>query len=117
MDLGKRLGVKRYVAILRDDSPSSAVNFSYGERRYVLLTYLRPTHGDAWPSVVAGSSLQVDVWIDSATGLLAKTRAVAASALSGGVPLEFEQIFVAWSEDIRIEAPPGALKMNKKVNK
>jgi hypothetical protein len=110
-ELGKKLSVRKYVPVLRDEQPLSAVAYSYAGKRYALLTYRHPIEG-AFVGLFQGSggSVRLELWIDSASGLLAKARGVPTSAQTGAVPQELEEIFVGYSDDIRIEAPPAAPK-------
>jgi hypothetical protein len=110
-ELGKKLSVRKYVPVLRDEQPLSAVTYSYAGKRYALLTYRHPIEGDfvgLFPG--SGGSVRLELWIDSASGLLAKARGVPTGAPTGAVPPELEEVFVGYSDDIRIEAPPAAPK-------
>jgi hypothetical protein len=104
LDVGRRAGFQKYAKVLQSKEPSSVGTHSYAGKRYTLLTYV----GDFELFFVRSpGSAQLELWIDSASGLLAKARLVFA-APSGGAPaqFEYEQVFVGYSGDIRVEAPP-----------
>jgi hypothetical protein len=113
-ELGRKLGLQKYIQVLQSQAPTSVGTYSYAARRYSLLTYLLSVSGD-FESFLTGSSgsIQLALWIDSASGLLVKAHLVPAASPSGGVPPEFEQVFVSYSGDIRVEAPPVEQRMEK----
>lgn len=103
----QRLGLQKYLQILRSEQPSFADIYSYGSKHYDLLVYLLPVGGDykAFLANVNGSA-KLLMWIDSESGSLAKAYFVPTTSPSASVPLEFEQVFVGYSGDVHIE-PPG----------
>jgi len=109
-----KLGLGKYAQVLRDQRPTSAAAYLYSGKRYLLLSYVLPVAGDLaeffmtpGTSQQPGRSLQLELWIDSTSGLLAKARAIESDAPPGAAQLEFEQLFVGYSDSIEIAAPPG----------
>jgi hypothetical protein len=113
-ELGRKLGLQKYIQVLQSQPPTSIGTYSYAGRRYSLLNYLLSVAGDFESFLTDSSgSIQLALWIDSASGLLVKAHLVPAASPSGGVAPEFEQVFVSYSSDIRVEAPPVEQRMKK----
>ena len=110
--LTEKFGLYKYVRILQHEQPISAAQCVYEGKRYGLLTYLLPSGDDFLAKDLKGP-VQVQLWSDAMSGLLARARIVPAPSQAGGVSSEFEQVFVGYGDDIRVDPPPSELTINK----
>jgi len=109
--LRDRLGLRKYVQVLRQEQPLGAETYAYGGRRYVLLSYEIPLAGD-FAALFQGphgpvlqGPLRLELWVEAASGLLVKAHAFGVAAPDGTLPWELEQVFVGYGDSLRIEAP------------
>jgi hypothetical protein len=110
IELNRSLGTEKYLQVMRTEQPGSAGIYLYRGRRYYMLAYELSISGDFKAFFLHESgAAKLLVWIDSETGMLAKTQFTPAANPSGGAPRQFEQVFAGYSADIHIDAPRQVL--------
>jgi len=106
VDLNRKLGVQKYLQLLKKEEPRSGRTQAYDGQNYALVTYIVPLAGDFQAFFGTGEGMaQVQLWIDSDSAFLTKARV---SPASSGIPArELQQVFVGYGADIQIK-PPAA---------
>src|SRR5208282_2063322 len=107
-------GLPKYIGFLRRETPTSTDLYLYDGKPYYLLVYEFPaSQHPEFPEYVGSGSVDLKLWIDAKTGLLAQADLVSATDNPGKAPRrEFQQVFVAYSGDVRVE-PPSELCSKK----
>jgi len=107
----------KYLTILRTEEPKSAAVYHRLSRRYYLLEYESASLGDfaTFSESLIGPA-HFRLWIDSATGLLAKGELAARNKETAGkeTPFELEQAFAGYGLDIQIKAPQVQVQLGPK---
>ena len=104
VDLNPRLGLQKYLQVLRNVEPRSGGTQMQDGKSYTTLTYMVPLAGD-FKTFFAGSegSAQVQLWLDPESDLLVGARVTPASTQA---PVrELQQAFAGYGGDVQIRAP------------
>jgi hypothetical protein len=107
IDLNSKLGLQKYLQVLRSEEPRSGGTRSFDGKSYASVTYLLSSPGDFKGSL--GSSdgpVQVELWIESESRLLAKARVI---PTEGTRVRQFHQVFVGYGGNVQIQEPSQAL--------
>jgi hypothetical protein len=104
VDLNRKLGMQKYLQLLRKEQPRSGRTQTYDGQAYALVTYVVPFTGDLQAFLGTGEGMaEVQLWIDSSSTLLTKARVGRASP--GVSARELQQVFVGYDGHIQIKAP------------
>jgi hypothetical protein len=106
IDLNTKLGLQKFSQVLRDEEPQSGGAQSVDGRRYTSVRYLLSSEFKGFLGKSDGP-MQVDVWIESETGLLAKARVTPAGSSAARFQ---QQVFVGYGGNVQIQAPSQVLK-------
>jgi hypothetical protein len=106
-ELNRRLGMRKYVDVLKTLAPSRSTSYLYDGQQYLRLEYLLSIPGDFGPFFESTNQpVRLILWILSDSGRLVKAQAfLTAKTLSKTSSHEFEQEFVGYGADVRIDKP------------
>jgi hypothetical protein len=111
-ELNRKLGMRKYVDVLKKLAPSRTTSYLYSGRQYLRLVYLLSIPGD-FGSFFEGTNqpVQLVLWIITDSGRLVKAQTVlTAKTSSETLSQEFEQEFVGYGADVRIEKPKQVME-------
>jgi len=106
-ELNRKLGMQKYVDVLKKLAPLRSTSYLYGNQQYLRLEYLLSIPGD-FGSFLEGTHkpVQLVFWVTPDSGRLVKVHAIPAAETHSETPSqEFEQEFVGYGADVRIDRP------------
>jgi hypothetical protein len=106
-ELNRFLEIQKYLALLRTEQPTAVAVYRLQNSSYHLLQYT-PGALRGFEAFGDGNKgpFDVEIWIDSTTGQLAKARVLISGHQSGKEhTIELQQVFTSYGEDIKILPP------------
>ena len=108
------LSLKKYIQIIKDNPIKSAATYKEGNKELVLLKYnLEESQKSQFNPPKGNVQTELNLWIDKSNNLIDKASLIVKGTDEKGqkIDLEFEQLFINYNKEFKIEKPKDVLNL------